>query len=106
MYKLFILLLLCSLAACNNATTPAAKAPDSNKPTAVPTTDSVAREAELNFIDGCVENAKLTLGEAKAYAFCKCIFAQVKTKYPEIDSSVMAALADTAEVARMAANCR
>ena len=107
MYKLLILLFVSCLAACNNASTPAATAPDAvTKPTVQRHTDSVEREGEMNFIDGCVENAKLTLGEAKAYTFCKCIYAQAKTKYPNMDSAAMTALSDTAEIAKMAANCR
>ncbi|MDQ6609789.1 MAG: hypothetical protein M3Y85_08215 [Bacteroidota bacterium] len=106
MYKLLILLFVSFFAACNNASTPDAKTSDSATKPILRPADSIAREAEMNFIDGCVENAKLTLGEAKAYTFCKCVFAQVKAKYPVMDSTVMTALSDTAEVARMAANCR
>ena len=103
---LFVLFAV-SLVACKNnpatVTTPqtqtVAPAP------AVTVVDSAAKVAELSFIDGCVENSKLTLGEPKAFAFCKCMYAQIQSKYPNLDSAGKANL-DTATVARMAAACR
>ena len=105
MYKLVVLLFVFILAACNNSNTAADRTSDSANKATVPATDSVSKEAAFSFIDGCVENAKLTLGEQKAYVFCKCIYDQAKSKYPDMDSARMASL-DTAEVARMAAACR
>ncbi len=62
------------------------------------------QEDELEFMNGCVDNAKARLSNEKAYAYCKCVLAQVKTKYA-MDSTIIAKLSDTAEVAKMAQNC-
>ncbi len=62
------------------------------------------QEDELEFMNGCVDNAKARLSSEKAYAYCKCVLGQVKTKYA-MDSTIIAKLSDTAEVAKMAQNC-
>lgn len=107
MNKLILFLIAGFLLACNNSSTS-----DSSKNNTAPTntglpTDSLAREATFSFIDGCMENAKLTLGDQKAYAFCKCIYDQLKVQNPTADSLAIEELAmDTARIAKMAANCR
>lgn len=69
--------------------------------------DSLSRVATFSFIDGCMENARLTLGQEKAYAFCKCIYNQIKNENPDADSVEIESLAqDTARVAKMAEECR
>lgn len=105
MNKLFFLLLVSILSACNNSTTNSTKGADSAKGSTK--TQTSYTEAEMNFIDACVESSKASLGEAKAYTFCKCMLPQAKAKVPDMDSTAMDALGrDTAEVTRMAANCK
>jgi hypothetical protein len=108
MQKLFALLTIVLLAACSNnnnrqSTTNEAAA---DAPIGLPK-DSVARDATFSFIDGCMQNARLTLGDAKAYAYCKCIYGQLQAENPDADSVAIEQLAlDTARLARMAAKCR
>ena len=107
MYKILFLLVLLSFAACKNADSNKSDNADSAKRSTGLPTDTVAKEATFSFIDGCMENAKLTLGDQKAFAFCKCIYNQLKAQNPGADSIVLNELAmDTARVARMAAACR
>jgi hypothetical protein len=106
MYKIIFLLFAGWLLACNNDKNTGRAADEPAKTTGLPK-DSVAREATFSFIDGCMENAKLTLGDQKAFAFCKCIYEQFKAQNPGADSVQIEALAmDTARVAKMAAACR
>ena len=107
MYKLFLLLIISSLMACNNASTTRERATDSAKTTAGLPNDSLAKEATFSFVDGCMQNFRVALGEAKAYAFCKCMYNQLKAQNPGADSIAIEELAmDTARVAKLAANCR
>ena len=107
MVKLLIVLLFAiGVAACNNGQRPAATNSDSSSSTnKALSTDSAARVAELSFIDGCVENSKLTLGETKAFAFCKCMYGQIHAKYPDMDSAQIAKM-DTATINKLAESCR
>lgn len=108
MRKLLFLLLASGFAACNNGPAPANPQTETKPAAAVvprPFTDSATRPFALNFLNGCVENAKLTLGEAKAFAFCKCMYNQVHAKYPDLDSAALLRI-DSAEINRMAASCR
>lgn len=91
--------------ACNNSTTETTTVKDTAaKGTTV--SKNWTPEEELEFVGPCVENAKARFGEAKAYAYCKCIFQQVNTKYSNLDSAaLMDKLSDTAEIAQMAKNC-
>jgi hypothetical protein len=95
----------CVLTACNNN----ASSTNPGKDPVVKNTSSAAakswtKEDELEFMSGCVDNAKARLGDEKSYTYCKCILAQVKTKYT-MDSTIIQRLSDTAEVAKMAQNC-
>ena len=95
----------CIFTACSNDASTA----NPGKDTVVKNTSSAAakswtQEDELEFMSGCVDNAKARLGNEKSYTYCKCILAQVKTKYA-MDSSIIERLSDTAEVAKMAQNC-
>ncbi|MDB5208921.1 MAG: hypothetical protein JWR72_3996 [Flavisolibacter sp.] len=91
--------------ACNNdASTTAAGNDTAVKNTTSATAQSWTQEDELEFMSGCVDNAKGRFGEEKAYTYCKCILAQVKTKYA-MDSTLISKLSDTAQVAKMAQNC-
>jgi hypothetical protein len=103
----FILLFFCiHFIACNNQTENTTSNKDTtSKNTTTTTTGSWTQEDELEFIAGCVDNAKARFGEAKAFTYCRCIFNQVKTKYTSMDSTTMIKLRDTAEVAKMAKNC-
>ena len=70
-------------------------------------TQALSKESELEILAGCVDNAKTTLGDAKAYALCKCVLGQVQEKYPSADSAALIRyLNDTTEVAAMVKNCR
>ncbi len=103
MKKYVVICLL--LAACTNTATNDTKADTTAKQPSPVTT--VANDDEMNFVDACVENSKQRLGEAKAYATCKCIYDQVKQKNPSGDSAAMdAILADTTQIAAMAAKCK
>ena len=107
MYKLIQVLFASCLFACNNSGTTKDKRADSSKQATGLPADSLAREATFSFIDGCMQNARLTLGDQKAFAFCKCIYDQLKAQNPGADSIDIEALArDTATVGKMAANCR
>jgi|GEM_PF-2628252 len=108
MYKIIFVLLAGWLLACNNdKNTGRTNTDQATTTTSALPKDSVARVATFSFIDGCMDNAKLTLGDQKAFAFCKCIYNQIKAENPAADSVQIEQLAmDTARVAKMAANCR
>lgn len=103
------LLAVCFATACSNnnsRSTDANNASTQTVNTGIPK-DSVARDATFSFIEGCMQNARLTLGEQKAYAYCKCIYNQIKAENPGSDSIAIEELAmDTARVARMSQKCR
>lgn len=108
MHRLIILLAISFLGACSNNN-------DRESPNANSTTqansglpkDSTARVATFNFIDECMQNARLTLGVQKAYAYCKCIYGQLQAENPDADSIQIEQLAlDTARIIRMAEKCR
>lgn len=106
MYKLFLILFIGCLVSCDNSSSKKDKADSPKVLQGIPA-DSNARVATFNFIDECMNNAKITLGDQKAYAFCKCIYAQLKAENPGADSIAIEGLAtDTARIAKMAANCR
>lgn len=111
MRSILPLFLASCLIACKNNDASTARQKDSTATAGTPVaavplaTDSAARVEQLSFIDGCVESAKLTLGDAKAFAFCKCMYAQIQVRYPGLDSAEISRL-DTAIVAKLAATCR
>lgn len=109
MYKWILPVALILFTACGNANNSDRKdtnASSKNSSTALPA-DSMARVATFSFIDGCMQNARITLGDEKAFAFCKCIYDQLRAQNPNADSVAIEELAtDTARVAKMAANCR
>ena len=106
MYKLLLLFSVVCFAACSNSGTSKRSADSVSRSSALPN-DSFARVAQFSFIDGCIENAKLTLGDQKAFAFCKCIYEQLQKENPSADSVALDNLAmDTARIAKMAAACR
>jgi len=106
MYKLLLILCIGCFFSCKNSSSTKDKSDSANNSSVIPA-DSNARVATFNFIDECMLNAKITLGDQKAYAFCKCIYAQLKAQNPGADSIAIEGLAtDTARIAKMAANCR
>ena len=107
MNKLILLAVAGFFVACNNSDTAKKKNADTAKKTNGIPADSVAKDATFSFIDGCMQNARITLGDQKAYAFCKCIYNQLKAQNPGADSIDIEELArDTATVNKIAATCR
>ena len=106
-YKILLVSFISFLFACNDSSKNTVKTSEPGKKNIPLPADSMTREALFSFIDGCVANSKLTLGEEKAFVFCKCIYDQLRTSYPAMDSVQLIALVnDTAQVAKMASNCR
>ena len=108
MLKCILPIALCLLVACNNSENKGKDSTNSvtRSSVALPA-DSLEREATFSFIDGCMQNARVTLGDQKAFSFCKCIYDQIKAKNPGADSVAIEELArDTASVTKMAASCR
>ena len=108
MYKWILPIAIGLLFACNNSDNTSKNRTEAPaKSSAALPADSLEREATFNFIDGCMQNARVTLGDEKAFAFCKCIYDQLKARNPGADSVAIEELArDTATVTRMAASCR
>lgn len=97
-----ILFLACS----NSEKSESTRADSANNIAATPAT-RLPEEAELEILAGCVDNAKATLGDAKAFALCRCVLSQVQEKYPNADSAALIQyLSDTTEVAAMAKKCQ
>ena len=97
---------------CNNASNTAqnAGAKDTVAHQAL-SPDSMQREAELSFIDACVESSKTasnaSLTDAKAYAHCKCMMEGIKQKYGNTDSITIATMQkDTAAMAQILQRCK
>ncbi len=106
MNKLIALIVSFIFIACNNPSSNTADNKDTtSKNTIPPAATNWTSEDELEFTAGCVDNVKVRLGEEKAYAYCKCVLDQVKTKYA-MDSTIVDKLSDTAEIAKMALNCK
>ena len=102
MYKFILLAALCSFAACKNDQKGGKSLTDTKSTKAGGFTAE-----EMEFVDGCVENAKANLGEEKAFILCKCILTQFKKENPSMDSTIMVRMMnDTAKIARLAANCK
>ena len=98
----YIFCFSCSNESSNSAT-------ENASATAAPggVTQALSKETELQILAGCVDNAKATLGDTKAYALCKCVLGQVQEKHPSADSATLIQyLSDTTEVAAMAKKCK
>ena len=106
MIKRFCILVYIFCFSCNNE----ASKTDTNRDSAAApgsVTNSFSKESELEILASCVDNAKATLGDAKAYALCKCVLGQVQEKHPTADSAALIRyLSDTTEVAAMAKKCQ
>ena len=88
MYKLLSLFVMMAFIACNNADTNTA-AKDS-----LPTIDTPqvhyftwTKQEEGEFLSGCVDSAKVKLGETAAYRYCNCVLRQLRQKFPSMDSA-------------------
>ena len=103
MIKLLFLMPLLAVIACNSN-------PGSSKDSTTAKTDSAGKtfawpqQEEQEFMLGCVDSAKLKIGEAAAYTRCKCILGQLKQRFPNMDSAAPA-LMDVNKVAELAAKC-
>ncbi|NTS39577.1 hypothetical protein HRG84_01555 [Flavisolibacter sp. BT320] len=107
MFKRFCLVAYIFCFSCSNdaADTASEKAATPAAPGEV--TTSFSKESELEILAECVDNAKENLGDAQAYALCKCVLGQVQKKYPGADSAALITyLSDTTEVAAMAKECK
>jgi hypothetical protein len=62
-------------------------------------------QEENEFMSGCVDSAKMKIGEPAAYAQCKCILEQLKSNFPNMDSAAPA-LMDVKYVANLAEKCK
>lgn len=105
-FKILPLCVVAFLLSCDNSSNTEKQNPSSKKAATVPS-DSLSKEALFSFVDGCIGDFKLALGEEKAFAFCKCMYDQVREDNPDIDTTRLKALVnDSAQVNKMAANCR
>ncbi len=103
MLKVFPLAVLTALAACNTAPKSAhEKEPQGGKSVKM---YSWAAEEEREFLSGCVDSARVKLGEAAAFAQCKCILNQLKQTFPNMDSAAPA-LMDVKKVAAFVQKCK
>jgi len=100
MFKQFLSLLLIAIAACNSTPDQSSSKDSSNAKPYVWTA-----EEEGEFLSGCVDSAKAQLGDTLAFAKCKCILAQLKRKFPGMDSAAPV-LMDVKRSAEFAANCK
>ena len=106
MIKRLCLLVYIFCFSCNNESS---KPATENTSAAAPgnVTQTLSKESELEILAGCVDNARASLGDAKAYALCKCVLGQVQEKHPDADSAALIRyLSDTTEVAAMAKKCQ
>ena len=104
MYKIILSLLLFTAIACNSKSPKTASESSSENAAKQPVTWT--RDAEMNWMDECVEGSKGTLGEEKAFNQCKCILRQIQEKNPTNDSARNVTITnDTALIASMAKNC-
>jgi hypothetical protein len=104
MYKIMLSLLLVTFMACNSKNPKVAKESTSENAAKQPV--SWTRDAEMHWMDECVEGSKNKLGEEKAFNQCKCILRQIQEKNPTNDSlKNMEIISDTALVTTMAQHC-
>lgn len=98
------------LFACNNASEPQAVSGTQTRsaPAAPLPSDPVTKAAAYSFIDACVESSKARIGdEAKAFAYCKCVEAQIRGRFGNTDSLTVANLQkDTARLAQIIQQCK
>ena len=61
-------------------------------------------EDDNEFLVDCVEGAKARLDEPRAFAFCRCVLANAKVDFPNLDSA-SAVMQDTARAVKYTAGC-
>ena len=106
MSKIILLLSVIFLAACNSDGTNSKATKDSIQ-TQKTIASSWTNQAEMEFMDACVEGAKQRLGEEKSFNQCKCILRQMQENNPTNDSLTSAKMMmDTARIAGFARNCQ
>ena len=104
MYKIILSLLLVTFIACNGKSPKVAT--ESTSENAAKQTVSWSRDAEMSWMDECVEGSKNRLGEEKAFNQCKCILRQIQEKNPANDSLKNVEITgDTALITTMAKQC-
>ena len=104
MYKILLSLLLVTFMACNSKSPKVAS--ESSSENAAKQSVNWTRDAEMNWMDECVEGSKNRLGEEKAFNQCKCILRQIQEKNPSNDSLKNVEITgDTALVTEMAKHC-
>lgn len=104
MSKLFIILVF-FVCACNNESSDTAVTTGAAPDTVQKKMYTWPADEEKDFMAGCVDNAKSRLGDTASYRYCKCILAQVKETYPNIDSA-SSVLLDSTKVVAYAQNCK
>ena len=106
MSKIILLLSVIFLAACNSDGSNSKATKDSIQ-TQKTIASSWTNQAEMEFIDDCVINAKERLGEEKAFNQCKCVLRQIQENNPANDSLTSVKLMmDTAQIAGFARKCQ
>jgi len=106
MFKAILAFFVLAIAACNSGPQSASsKDSTRNESTSAAKVYAWPADEEKEFLSGCVDSAKVKLGEAAAYAQCKCMLNQLKQNYPNMDSAAPA-LMDVKRVAEMAARCK
>ena len=106
MFKLLPAFFILAMTACNSGPqSVSSKDNTQNVNTSAAKVYSWPAGEEKEFLSGCVDSAKLKLGEAAAFAQCKCMLNQLKQNFPNMDSAAPA-LMDVKRVAEMAAKCK
>jgi hypothetical protein len=106
MFKAILAFFVLAIAACNSGPqSTSSKDSIQNANTSTAKSYTWPADEEKEFLSGCVDSAKVKLGEAAAYAQCKCMLNQLKQNYPNMDSAAPA-LMDVKRVAEMAAKCK
>jgi hypothetical protein len=107
MRRLFAIILIATIASCNNDSENTAA---SDSTTAASTTNQQqaytwSKDEEGEFLAGCVGQAKARLGEEKAFVHCNCVLSELKKNFPNIDSAAPV-LMDVQRAAEFAAPCK
>ena|SRR5215203_3972491 len=106
MYKIMFSLLLVTFFACNSKSPKVASQSSSDNAARSAPAGGWSRDAEMSWMDECVEGSKKNLGEEKAFNQCKCILRQIQAQNPLNDSlKNVRIINDTALITSMAKNC-
>lgn len=106
MFKISALLTVLFLTACNSNSSESSSTSDSSKNanSSATTVSTWSKEDENEFLDGCIENAKVRLGLDTAYIYCNCVLKQIEQEFPTMDSA-STALLDTTRAAAFTEKC-